>query len=74
MKLTEKIKHLQELAGIEEGTWAIPKNETEKQKVREALNILLKLKKDLYTVLGDDILYDHLDGAVYRINELMRHK
>jgi len=52
---------------INEGTWAL--------KIRRAntmIRELEKLEKRWWNIIGDDILYDKIDGAIDRIKQLQR--
>lgn len=56
----------------EEGTWALPKSK--KKRLDEGKKFIVKiekLKKEIYPVFGDDLLFDEFDGAIRRIEELM---
>jgi F0F1-type ATP synthase beta subunit len=52
------------------GTWAVPTNTEELQESEEYIKVLQKFKKDIYSVFGDDELFDCLDGAIRRIREI----
>lgn len=58
---------------VNEGTWAIP-NSKEKRTHQGLLFIskIEKLKKELYPIFGDDLLFDKLDNAIKRLRELMK--
>ena len=64
------IKKLKEF--LNEGTWALPKN-SEERKTQGTIFIskIEELKDEIYPVFGDDILFDGLDGAIRRIEELV---
>ena len=64
-----KIKRYKEL---NEGTWAIPKN-TEERRTQGSIFIqkIEDLKDEIYPIFGDDILFDGLDSAIKRIEELV---
>lgn len=51
------------------GTWAIPDTDEKKRKVREAIDRLELLKRDLHNVYGDDELFDHLDAAIAMLDK-----
>jgi len=59
---------------IKEGTWALPKTEEDKEKCTGYIQELENFKKKIYNVIGDDILFDGLDSAISRINELINIK
>ena len=57
---------------INEGIWALSKGRH--RRVEEGKKFIVKiekLKKEIYPVFGDDSLFDELDGAIARIEELM---
>lgn len=61
---------------LSEGTWSIPKNDTDIDKVKYALQDLRDsvidistFKERIYDVLGDDELFDALDNAEEKENE-----
>jgi hypothetical protein len=56
---------------LQEGTWSLPKNKNEIKSAEELLDKLKKIKDQLYDVLGDDELFDNLDSALKRGNELI---
>ncbi|HPI82303.1 MAG TPA: hypothetical protein PK122_03660 [Candidatus Paceibacterota bacterium] len=57
---------------IKEGTWALSKS-PEKRQEEGAFWIaqIQELKDGIYNVFGDDILFDHFDHAIKRIEEMM---
>lgn len=56
---------------LNEGTWALPKSSQErKDAALYFTDIIERLKKEIYPVFGDDILFDEFDGAIRRIEEL----
>ena len=57
---------------MHEGTWARPTNEIEVGKAKQLVINLEGFKKRIYSLLGDDILFDHLDNAIKRMNELIK--
>ena len=52
-----------------EGTWAIPQTA---DGYKNAISKIKSLQKELYNIIGDDILFDHLDGAIDRIKEIQK--
>ena len=54
------------------GTWALPKKDTELKESKEVIKDLKALKKRVYYFLGDDELFNNIDGAIKRINELIK--
>lgn len=52
------------------GTWAKPKENWEKNFAKAAAENLEQFKGMIYSVVGDDDLFDHLDRAIKRIQEL----
>ena len=58
----------------EEGTWALPKTEEDKEKCLGYIQELESFKDKIYNVIGDDILFDGLDRAISRIKELINIK
>jgi hypothetical protein len=64
-RLRELIK--EEVQRVTEGTWALPKNSADAKKARK---IVEKTKDALYSIYGDDILFDHLDAALDRMDEI----
>jgi len=57
---------------LNEGTWAIPFTyEERKEKGKVYITKIEELKKEISSIFGDDILFDGLDGAIIRINELI---
>ena len=57
---------------LNEGTWALSKDRH--RRVEDGKKFIVKiekLKKEIYPVFGDDSLFDELDGAIGRIEELM---
>jgi hypothetical protein len=57
---------------LNEGTWAIPKPAKKRLELGiEWTKKIEDLKEELYPVFGDDILFDGLDGALKRLEELM---
>lgn len=56
---------------LREGTWALPKNSKEIDKAKMFIKELEKFKDKIYNILGDDILFDHLDNAAKRMQELI---
>lgn len=59
------------IKAINEGTWAIPSSEELPEKGEYWIEQIESLKRNLYNEFGDDILFDHLDGAIKRIKELI---
>lgn len=57
---------------LKEGTWALPKSKSEQKKAYLYVQELDKFKKKIYNMLGDDELFDHLDNAIKRMNELIQ--
>ena len=56
---------------LNEGTWALPKSSRERMDAALYFtDIIERLKKEIYLVFGDDILFDEFDGAIKRIEEL----
>lgn len=57
---------------INEGIWALPKSYVERQeRGHEFISLIEQYKDEIYNVFGDDILFDHFDNAIKRIEELM---
>lgn len=56
------------------GTWAIPKENWEKDFANAAVENLKSFKNMIYSIVGDDELFTHLDAAAMRIKELCRDK
>jgi len=57
---------------VNEGTWDLPK--TKEKRIQQGLPFIMqleKMKKELYPIFGDDDLFDHLDGAEKRLQELI---
>lgn len=55
-----------------EGIWAIPKNSVKRDSEgKKYIAKIEKLKKQIYPIFGDDLLFDEFDGAIKRIEELM---
>lgn len=55
-----------------EGVWALPKSKHKRnEEGRKYIVKIEKLKKEIYSIFGDDSLFDELDGAIKRIEELM---
>jgi len=50
------------------GTWALSKNEND---FIETIKSIENLKKKIYPTIGDDELFNCIDGAIRRIKELM---
>ena len=46
------------------GTWAIPKEDEDFNKISKAIEIVKELKYSLYSVCGSDDLFDCFDGAL----------
>ena len=58
---------------LKEGTWALPKTRTDGSiQAKKFINKIEKLKDEIYNVFGDDTLFDHFDGAIKRIKELVK--
>ena len=57
---------------LNEETWALSKS-FEKRQEEGAIWIqkIKDLKKEIYNIFGDDMLFDHFDAAIRRIKELM---
>jgi len=53
------------------GTWAIPDTKEKIEKAKKAVETIENLKKDLYNVVGEDILFDKLEDAKYIINHFI---
>lgn len=52
---------------LNEGTWALPKDNLTKEKMKAELK---SLQNKWWNIIGDDTLYDGIDAAIRRINEL----
>lgn len=68
----ETIKNFEDFEIIKEGTWNLPKNEKEIKKVKEYKAQLMLLINNIDEILGDDNLSDNFDGAIKRIDELIK--
>jgi len=56
----------------EEGVWALPKSQHKRsEEGKKYITKIEKLKKEIYPIFGDDLLFDEFDGAIRRIEELM---
>ena len=58
---------LKELNKLSEGTWAL-----NHQKIPVMVKELQAFKKKLYGIAGDDVLFDHIDDAIDRLEELRK--
>lgn len=56
---------------INEGIWALPENNIELEEAKAKIIELEKFKDGIYGILGDDILFDELNIAIDRMNELI---
>lgn len=57
---------------IGEGTWALPDTPEKQQKVSDAITKLMAIKASLYSIAGDDDIFDALDNAQSKLHELLR--
>ncbi|HRT03192.1 MAG TPA: hypothetical protein P5513_04575 [Candidatus Diapherotrites archaeon] len=56
---------------LKEGTWALPKSSQERRNTAfYFIDMIEKIKNEMYPIFGDDILFDKLDEAIERIEEL----
>lgn len=51
--------------------WAYPDTPEKQALVEEVIEQLDRLKERLYYVAGDDELFEHLDGAIIRLEQLL---
>lgn len=56
---------------LEEGTWSLPKTADQYLGASSCIEKLEIIKKELYNLLGDDELFDGIDSAIRRGNELL---
>lgn len=61
----------EEYKKLNEGTWALPKNQHDIQKANQFKKQIEQLKKSIYHLIGDDELFDALDNAIERIDVLI---
>jgi hypothetical protein len=52
------------------GTWAVPKTHNESVRAKAAIDLLKSFRIILYPIIGDDELFDSLDGAIRRMERL----
>ena len=52
------------------GTWARPETDEEQIQAQAAIDLLKSFKTMIYTIIGDDQLFDSLDDAIKRMKEL----
>lgn len=67
----KKSKKLPLLRNVNEGTWALPKNNDELEKAKLKITELEKFKDGIYEIFGDDDVFDGLDNAIGRMKELI---
>jgi len=62
-----KIKRISDI--LNEGTWTSPKS---KEQAQEYIDKLKKFKDEVYDVFGDDEVFNGLDAAETRMNEILK--
>ena len=68
IRITEgQLKKIIENTILKEGTWAINEND-----ILEMIKELEKFKSKWWNRVGDDNLYDGIDSAIIRLNELVK--
>ena len=73
-KIQEKLERLTgKKVVLTEGTWALPKLPQDQPMIDAAKRELGAFKDKYWNIIGDDSLYDHIDGAIRRIDELLEH-
>lgn len=70
-KLTELLEKYSGKKVVLEGTWSIPKTPRQRQRAKQAIRDLKIWQNRYYNLLGDDLLYDAIDSAIKRGNELI---
>lgn len=76
VKIKQLHERLENLTGksvkytLREDTWAIPDTPKKVEKVEKAIYVLDRLRDTMYHTAGDDKLFDHLTGAMERLEEL----
>jgi hypothetical protein len=53
-----------------EGTWSLPAEGHELSNAKSAISELEVFKKRYYPIFGDDIMFNSVDNAIFRVREL----